>query len=388
MLNRVSAAIGLIAVMGGLAASADARTTPAAEANNKTAAIEQLIQSEMTARDIPGLQLAIVQNGKIVFTGAYGLANRETSAPVTNKTIFRINSISKAVTGVAAMQLVEAGKLDLDAPISTYLEKLPEAWSGVTVRQALTHTSGLPEIVDDNTRPIDGLVDPDASWARVQQNPLTFPPGAGFRYSQTNYVAMGKIIAKLSGKSFSDFVRDRQFNRVGMKQTGFAYPVSAKPDLAELYTHLTLKFDGMRTVGADRSETAFVRQESWTSAQLLPIGGIQSTATDLAKWVIAIQKWQLVNKNSVEELWKPQPQKDGSYRGFNAFINGYGLGWPSVRRAEHPALALTGGARATVFIYPKDDLSVVVLTNLMGASPEKFVDKIASHYIPGLAVAN
>ncbi|RYE65401.1 MAG: class A beta-lactamase-related serine hydrolase, partial [Oxalobacteraceae bacterium] len=343
MLNKISAAIGLIAVMGGFNHSANARTPSVADAENKTVAIEQLIQSEMAARDIPGLQLAIVQNGKIVFTGAYGLANRETSAPVTNKTIFRINSISKAVTGVAAMQLVEAGKLDLDAPISTYLEELPEAWSGVTVRQALTHTSGLPEIVDDNTRPIDGLVDPDASWARVQQNPLTFPPGAGYRYSQTNYVAMGKIIEKLSGKSFSDFVRERQFNKVGMKQTRFAYPISTKPDLAELYTHLTLKFDGMRTVGADRSETAFVRQEPWTSAQLLPIGGIQSTAIDLAKWVIAIQKLQLVNKSSLEELWKPQPQKDRSYRGFNAFINGYGLGWPSVRRAEHPALALTGG---------------------------------------------
>lgn len=386
MLSKISAAIGLIVAMGALSDSAIARTPPIPEAENNAVAIEQLIRSEMAARDIPGLQMAIVQNGKIVFTGAYGLANKETSAPVTNKTIFRINSISKAVTGVAAMQLVEAGKLDLDAPIATYLEKLPEAWSGVTVRQALTHTSGLPEIVDDNTRPIDGLVDPDAAWARVQQNPLMFAPGAGYRYNQTNYVAMGKIIAKLSGKSFSDFVRERQFKKAGMKQSRFAYPVAAKPDLAELYTHLTLKFDGMRTVGADRSETAFVRQESWTSTQLLPIGGVQSTAIDLAKWVIAIQKLQLVNKTSLEELWKPQPQKDGSYRGFNAFINGYGLGWPSVRRAEHPALALTGGARATVFIYPKDDLSVVVLTNLMGASPEKFVDKIAALYIPSLAV--
>lgn len=386
MLNRFSAVVALIAVTGGLANSANAQTPIVANAESKAIAIEQLIQREMAARDIPGLQMAIVQNGKIVFTGAYGLANRETSAPVTNKSIFRINSISKAVTGVAAMQLVEAGKLDLDAPISTYLEKLPEAWSGVTVRQALTHTSGLPEIVDDNTRPIDGLIDPDASWARVQQNPLMFPPGTGYRYSQTNYVAMGKIIEKLSGKSFSDFVRDRQFNKVGMKQTRFAYPVSTNPDLAELYTHLTLKFDGMKVVGVDRSETAFVRQEAWPSAQLLPIGGVQSTATDLAKWVIAIQKMQLVNKASLEELWKPQPQNDGSYRGFNAFINGYGLGWPSVRRAEHPALALTGGARAVIFIYPKDDLSVVVLTNLMGASPEKFVDEIAAHYIPGLTI--
>ena len=79
--------------------------------------------------------------------------------------------------------------------------------------------------------------------------------------------------------------------------------------------------------------------------------------------------------------------KDGSYRGFNKTINGYGLGWPVVRRTAHPAVAPVGGARATLFIYPQDDLAVIVLTNLMGASPDRFVDKIAAIYLPGLADA-
>lgn len=387
MLNRISAAIGLIAVMGGLGDSVSARTPSAAEAENK-AAIEQLVQSEMTSRGIPGLQLTIVRQGKILFTGAYGQANIEASTPVTEQTTFPINSISKAVAGVAAMQLVEAGKLDLDAPIKTYLETLPETWSGITARQLLTHTSGLPEIADDNVRLLDGAA-PDAAWAKVQTLPLKLSPGTKFDYSQTNYVAMGKIIEKITGESYADFVRDRQFDVVGMKRTRFADVTGAKarPQAATLYTHLTLRIEGMKTVGVERSKLPFARHEPWTEI-VFPAGGVRTTSADLAKWVIALQKQKLVSKDGLQQLWKPQPQADGTYRGFGSTINGYGLGWPSARRADHPAITPVGGARAAIFIYPGDDLSIVVLTNLMGASPEKFVDKIAARYIPGLTAGN
>ncbi|WEJ98907.1 MAG: serine hydrolase [Candidatus Sphingomonas phytovorans] len=386
MLDKISAAIGLIAAMGGLPASANARTSSLAEADNKTVAIEQLVQSEMAERGIPGLQLTVVRHGKIIFTGAYGQANIETSTRVTKQTVFPVNSMSKAVAGVAAMQLVEAGKLDLDAPIRTYLEALPESWSGITVRQLLSHMSGLPEISDDNLRLLDGA-EPEAAWAKVQALPLKLSPGTKFDYTQTNYVVMGKIIEKLTGKSYADFVHDRQFDAVGMERTRFADVTGAttKPQEAQLYTHLTLKIDGMKTVGVERSKLPFVRGEPWTEI-LFPAGGVRTTSTDLAKWVIALQKQKLVNKDSLEQLWKPQPQKDGTYRGFSSTINGYGLGWPSARRADHPAITPVGGARAAIFIYPQDDLSIVVLTNLMGASPDKFVDRIASLYIPGFSV--
>lgn len=385
MVNRISAAIGMIAVIGGLNASAIAGTPSESAVRDRKAEIEGVVRAEMAARDIPGLQLAIVQNGKIVFTGAYGKANLEASAPVTNQTVFAINSISKAVAGVAAMQLVQAGRLDLDATLPTYLKGLPEAWHAITVRQLLTHMSGLPEIADDNVRLIEGAA-PAAAWAKVQTLPLRNTPGARFDYTQTNYVALGKIIEAITGKPYSDFVRDRQFKAVGMKRAGFIDPANPAPNAALLYTHLTLKIDGMKTVGVERSKTPFARPEPWMEL-LRPAGGIQASATDLANWTIALQKLKLVDKAGLAELWKPQPQQDGTYRAFNSTVNGYGLGWPSARRAAHPAVTPVGGARAAIFIYPNDDLTVVVLTNLMGASPEKFVDKIASSYIPDLAAA-
>jgi len=386
MLKNISAAIGLIAIMGGLANSANAQTTQIPDADSKTAAIERLVQSEMASRRIPGLQLAIVKNGKIIFKGAYGQSDLETAKPVTDRTVFGINSISKAFTGVAAMQLVEAGKLDLDASVTQYLEELPPSWKPITVRQILTHTSGLPEIIDDNTRLIDGA-EPDAAWAKVQDLPLRYAPGTQYAYNQTGYALMGKIIEKLSGKRFVDVVRQGQFNAAGMAHARFGNTADTVPELARLYTYLTLQITDMRTVGVERSETPLARQEVWP-AYMHPTAGVQATATDLAAWVIALQKRELVSERGLEQLWTPQQLPDGSYRGFNKTINGYGLGWPVIRRAEHPAITPTGGNRAAIFIYPKDDLTVIVLTNLLGASPHSFVDGLASQYIPDLAVEN
>jgi CubicO group peptidase (beta-lactamase class C family) len=106
--------------------------------------MEAFVHEEMARLQIPGLQLAIVQHGRIVFSSAYGISNVEDSVPVTTKTIFPVNSITKAFTGVAVMELAESGKLDLNAPVSTYLTGLPPAWQRITIRQLMTHTSGLP----------------------------------------------------------------------------------------------------------------------------------------------------------------------------------------------------------------------------------------------------
>ncbi len=111
--------------------------------------VDVFIQNQMQQRRIPGLQLAIVRHGKIIKTGNYGLANLQDSIAVSDKTVFTINSITKAFVGVAIVQLMEAGKLRLDAPISQYLTNIPDAWKPITVKQLLSHTSGIPDIVNE-----------------------------------------------------------------------------------------------------------------------------------------------------------------------------------------------------------------------------------------------
>src|SRR5207249_1186158 len=113
--------------------------------------LERFVREQMRKRRIPGLQLAVVRHGEIAFLGAYGLANVQDSVPATHRTLFTINSITKAFVGVALMQLVDAGRVELDAPVSRYLDSLPVSWRPVTVRQLLTHETGLPNIMNNNT---------------------------------------------------------------------------------------------------------------------------------------------------------------------------------------------------------------------------------------------
>lgn len=171
----------------------------------QTDSIDVFIKNEMQKRKIPGLQLAIIKDGKIIKTGNYGLANVQDSVPVSDKTVFTINSITKAFTGVAIMQLVEAGKLELSAPVSGYLTDLPVAWKAVTIQQLLSHTSGIPDIVDEEEAVLISP-DPEEAWKKVLASPMDFIPGEKFSYNQTNYLLLGRVIDKLSGMPFQEFI--------------------------------------------------------------------------------------------------------------------------------------------------------------------------------------
>jgi CubicO group peptidase (beta-lactamase class C family) len=138
--------------------------------------IDVFVKAQMQRRNIPGLQLAIIQHGRIVKTGDYGFANVQDSVPVNHKTVFPINSITKAFAGVAIMQLAEAGKLTLSSPISAYLSDLPKEWNAVTVLQLLSHTSGVPNIVDEEESVIIANNEENA-WKKVVTLPMDFSPG-------------------------------------------------------------------------------------------------------------------------------------------------------------------------------------------------------------------
>ncbi len=182
--------------------------------------VDDLIRAEMTKRKIPGLQLAVVRDNEIIKIASYGLANIEDAVAVEDDTLLSINSVTKAFAGVAVMQLVEQGKLDISASISTYLPDLPVAWQGLNIKQLMSHTSGLPAILDPSgTVKLISDEGIDSSWALVQTLPNEFPEGSEFKYNQTNYVLIGQIIEHVSGQSFADFVNDHQLRKVGMKRT-------------------------------------------------------------------------------------------------------------------------------------------------------------------------
>lgn len=335
--------------------------------------IDIFLSNEMQKKNIPGLQLAIVRNGEIVKLGNYGWANIQDSIPVTENSVFPINSITKAFTGVAILQLMEKGKINLDAGISDYLDSLPVFWKNITVKQLLSHISGIPDIM-----PGSKLISPEdeeASWKKVQMLPLDFKAGEEFRYNQTNYLLLGKIIDKYSGLPFPEFITMNQLQKAGMPLTRFADFYDIIPNSARGYSY----FRNGKLTNVFEEVPPFLRTAT----------GMSSTAKELARWVIALQDNRLLaTDSSLSILWTPARLNNGELGGFSALLNGYALGSPVASRAEHPAIAAIGGGRSGLFIYPKDNMSIIVLSNLQGASPESFMDEIAGFYIPEMKESN
>lgn len=344
--------------------------------------VDVFLESKMKQLNIPGLQLAVVKHGTIIKTKSYGLANIENDIAVTGESMFSINSCTKSFVGVAIMQLQEEGKLNVKDPISKYLDDLPVAWQGLTIKQLFANSSGLPNIINEYEE-LFGGGDENAAWQKVKTLPLEFAAGDQFRYNQTGYVIIGKIISKLSGMHFTKFIESRQFDIVGMKFTRFGDSYDIIPHSAGAYSTVT-NVNGQWS-NAGQLKNNFVDFPLFFRAAT----GIISNADEIAKWIIALQRGQLLKqKTSLDILWAPYILNNGQVGGFNKLVNGYALGWPTVTREEHPAAGPIGGMRSAYFVYPKDDLSIIVLTNLQGANPEWFIDEIAGYYIPEMHESN
>lgn len=343
------------------------------------AGLRDYMHELMAERRIPGMQVAVVRDRSIECLQALGLANVEHKVPVTHESVFSINSMSKAFTGVALMQLVEAGQLDLGTPLSHYLDGLPESWRPVTVRQLATLTSGVPEIMFYNADSTIGLIGGGGekeAWEAAYALPMEFAPGQGYSYSQTNYALLGKIIDRLSGKPFTEFIAERQFTAAGMSHTRYADDRDIIPNRANSYASIHAT--------GDPADTIYNSYLNWPPI-LRTAAGLHSTAKDLANWLIALQRGSLIKQaSSLETLWTPVPLHDGR-------PGIWGIGWLVAQRATGRVCTPGGGGKAQIALY-HDGLAVILLTNLIGALLEHlsvvradpidvtFMDRIARYY--------
>lgn len=336
-------------------------TTP----SSTDADLDIWVQRQMDLRSIPGLQVAVVKDGQIVYSRAYGVANLQTPVPVTQDTVFSINSATKSFTGVEVMRLVERGEVDLSAPVSTYLADLPETWRPINVRQLLTHMSGLPDILT----PDGGYVGRDAAGAlaALADQPLHSAPGERFAYNQTNYMLLGLIIERARGRSFEAVVAEDTFRAFGMTHSGFGDSLDLVPGKADSYRYSRGEAPVLQNVY--ELFPAFTR----TAA------GINSSAQDIAHWLIALQNGEILRPETLKVLWSPAYFNDGR-------ASEWANGWVVVDRQNQPSVGMSGGGRSAFSVYPRDGVAVVILTNLAGAYPEELTDPIASRFIPGMTL--
>ena len=327
-------------------------------------AIKELIKKHK----IVGLQLAVIKDNAIVKTSPYGFANIQDSIAVDNETVFSINSITKAFTGVAIMQLVENGKLNLAEPISNYLDKLPKTWQQITVEQLASHKSGLPDAMDSqgNLLSDDGTI----LLEKIKKLPLSFEPGKRISEGLANYMLLGMLIEKVSGLPFERYIEENQFKKAGMKNAMKA----RMGDFYNIINHSARPYTYFRN-------NVITNVYQPMPSNLLPAGGIYATANEMALWVIALQTNQLINAENLKTLLKPIELENGKPYEENGLLDRSSIAFSLSSRVENPIIASMGGARNALFIYPKKNVSIVILTNLMGSHPQDFIEEIAKLYI-------
>jgi CubicO group peptidase (beta-lactamase class C family) len=337
----------------------------AAPVNDANQSARQLIQQTMKELRIPGLQIAVIKDGQLVLSESYGLANVENSVPVTPVTLFPINSATKAFTGVAMMQLAEAGLVDLNAPVSRYLDDLPESWRGIRLRQLLGHTSGLPDIVDQKGL-IAGASERDA-WKAVKALPMDAPVGDRFAYNQTNYGLLAQIIAKQAKIPYEQYLAKNQFAPAKMPLSTFGDSYDLVSNAATIYSHSPR---GTMAISDDNRLSHWIYEIPYS---LWAGGGMQTTADEVARWIMALSSGKFISAANVDNMWTPEKLNSGA-------DGDWGAGWPVLHAAPDRQVAGIGGARAAFIVYPDEQLAIIVLTNLAGANPQRFIPQIARLY--------
>lgn len=327
--------------------------------------VDDYVKAQMQKQRIPGLSLAVVKNGKTVKAAGYGLANVELNVAASPETVYQSGSVGKQFTAAAVMLLVEEGKIALDDPAAKYLADTPQSWKEITVRQLLTHTSGIANLAPTEINHRLDYTDEELLKKAIAQ-PLASPPGERWSYSNTGYILLGMIIKKATGKFYGDVLRERIFAPLKMDAARVISEADIIPNRAAGYHIIKGELKNQPYVSPSLNRTAD--------------GTLYLTVGDLAKWDAALDTEKLFKKASLEQMWMPVKLTDGK-------THPYGFGWFINDVRGHRLVEHGGGWQGfTTHIarYTDDNLTVIVLANAFPADPSGIAHGIAEFYIPEL----
>ncbi|MBS0417797.1 MAG: beta-lactamase family protein [Proteobacteria bacterium] len=321
---------------------------------------EALIAPLVDTNEFSGSVL-VARNGVPVFRRAYGLANREWNIPNTPTTKYRIGSITKQFTATAVMQLVEGGKLSVDDPVAKYYSEAPPAWSGITIRHLLTHTSGIPSYTNiprffEQQARLDRT--PEELIQLTRDKPLEFAPGSQYAYDNTGYVILGYIIEKVSGEHYADYIQRHIFDVLGMKSSG--YDVSA-----------TILQE--RAAGYSRDKDRFINAHFLSMTEPFAAGSLYATVDDMLIWDQALYTDRILSAASRQAM-------------FTDYGHGYGFGWVINQEHGHARVQHAGGINGFITRfdrYPQDKLTIIVFSNEDSAAAglARICDNLAAIYL-------
>ena len=308
-------------------------------------AIDAYVAAQVRDRGYPGLSVAIVVDGKVVLAKGYGMRDLAGATPVEPDTAFSIGSVTKQFTCAGVFLLAQEGKLSVDDPIGAYFPDLTRA-NDITLYDLMTHASGYPDyypldFVDRRMRrpiAIDDLIKQYAGGK------LDFEPGSRWSYSNTGYVLLGRAIEKASGEPFAVFLTKRILKPLGMDHSAFD-PAGSLANKATGYT----------TIALGPPEAVHPEGSGW----LYAAGDLWASASDLARWDLALMGGRVLRPESYRLMTAPRMVAGGRVRD-------YGCGISSARRGGEVVLSHTGGVsgfQSYNAMVPRTRSAVILLAN-------------------------
>jgi len=308
---------------------------------------------------VPGASVLVLRDGAVVFRRAYGYADLEHEVAATPATNYRLASMTKQFTAAAILLLAQDGRLTLDDPVRKWLPELPEAAAPISIRQLLTHVSGLIDYEDlipaGTTRQVH---DADVLQLLAAEDRTYFRPGSQYRYSDSGYALLSLIVARAAHESFATFLREHIFLPLGMRDTvAYEQGISTVAD---------------RAFGYSEQGSSWVRTDQSLTSAVLGDGGIYSSIDDLARWDAALYDSRLLHATSLRQAFAPAVATDDpNVR--------YGFGW-RITGASVWHSGETLGFRNVIVRFPARRFTVIILTNRNDPEPYGTALAIAKLY--------
>jgi len=328
--------------------NAQAAPTAIAPAKDYSKAEEhaRAVAKELLGRGIPGLAVAVAVDGRIVYSEGFGFADLEERVPVWPTTKFRIGSVSKPLTAVALVQLVEQGKLDLDAPIQKYVPSFPDKGAPITTRMLAGHLGGIRHYKDDENLSAKHYSNVLEGLKIFQNDPLVAPPGTKFSYSSYGFNLLSAVVQGASGQDFLSYMHEHVFEPLGLRSTVEDQPAEIIEQRARFYTQPKDK----HVLNAPFVDNSY----KWAG------GGFLSSAEDLVRFGSALLQPGFLKRDSLQLLFTPQKTKDGQE-------TKYGMGWfigkstSGQKILEHSGGSV--GGTSELILYPDAHMVVAMVTN-------------------------
>ena len=322
-------------------------------ASQSAPAINALITSYVSDHHVPGLSVAVIDRGHVILTQGYGLADVENNVAATADTVYRIASLSKSITATAAMKLVEAGKLDLDAPIQAYCPDFPKKPWPITTRELLSHQSGIRDYRNEeetvNTKHYSSIKEALTQFAN---DPLEFEPGTKMKYTSYGYIVLGCVIEGASETIYDRCMHQAIFEPAQMPTTRF-------DDVFAIIPH---RARGYRIVAGGELQNALFVDVS----NKPPGSGINSSARDMGNFVAALYSARLVPKAVLDRMFTPATTHDKkpTIYGLGFFVGGPIGRYRGLQEAGHGGDQQ--GVSSVLYLLPQRQFGVVILSNLEG----------------------